>query len=315
MDKFVTPQNSLFNCSLVSLRAFRETARQGSFTLAAARLNVTQSAVSHQIKTLERQLELNLFVRRGREYELTSAGRSLFQAINKAFDIMENAVGEIRAGQARQRVTLGVLSSFATKWLLPRLGGFYRDHPDIELVVRSVNHTIDVERERVDLAVVNLPSPPPAAKVGNIRLWRESLFAVCSPGYAAVNGGVPTDITDLQQCVLLHDETEIAAERGFDWRAWLLHHKYEYILHRTSSQYFSQSDLVLQAAIAGHGVALTRTSIAATDIQNGLLLNPFSRYDILTHSACYLCGLKSLWGKKPVVALREWLIREATAAR
>ena len=315
MTKLTRQDNPLFDCSLVSLRAFREVAKHKNFTQAAVALTVTQSAVSHRIKTLEQQLEVKLFYRRGREYELTSEGRTLFLAIDKAFDAMEEAIGRIHPRHARQRVTLGVLSSFATKWLLPRLGGFYRDHPNIELVVRSVNHTIDVEREQLDIAVINLPSPLVSKKVESIRLWRERLFAICSPHYLNVEGKSPQKIDDLKKSVLLHDETEIAAERGFDWSAWLAHFKREEILYHASSQYFSQSDLMLQAAIAGHGVALTRTSIAATDIKNGLLINPFPKSDIATQSACYLCGLKSSWEEKKITTLRDWLLAEAAGRK
>lgn len=306
----------LIDCSLVSLRAFREAARLGSFTLAATRMNVTQSAISHHIKVLEGQLGVQLFERQARPLALTNEGRILHQAVDDAFSKLAQAIERIHAGTVRRRIVLGVLSSFAAKWLVPRLGSFYRDYPDVELVVRSVNHTIDVARENVDLAVVTLPAAPTGAAVRSTLMWRERLFAVCSPQYAAKAakaGKALKDIADLTQHTLLHDETEIAAERGFDWLSWLRHFKIESIMLAASSQYFSQSDLTLQAAIAGHGIALTRTSIAATDLKNGTLINPFPHSDIATQSACYLCGDKTLWDKETQRLLRKWLLNEAAA--
>ena len=301
------------DCSLVSLRAFREAARLESFTLAAKRIAVTQSAISHHVKLLEKQLNVKLFRRNGRQLALTNEGRMLYQAVESAFTPLAQAIERIHAGAARRRIVLGVLASFATKWLVPRLGRFYRDNPDIELVVRSVNHTIDIERDNVDLAVTTLAAPPAAADLCCALMWRERLFAVCTPEYATQNTVCAPK--DLARLILLHDETEIAAERGFDWLSWLRHFKLESLMLSASSQYFSQSDLTLQAAMAGHGVALTRTSIAATDIKNGRLVNPFIKHSVATQSACYLCGSKAGWDKPSVSVLRDWLLAEAEADR
>ncbi|MCH9705303.1 MAG: LysR family transcriptional regulator [Proteobacteria bacterium] len=303
--------NALMDCSLASLRAFGEAAKHQSFTLAAAHLSVTQSAISHHIKTLEQQLQVKLFQRRGRQLLLTSEGRILHQAVEKSFTQLARALEQINAGVVRRRVVLGVLSSFATKWLVPRLGAFYRQHPNVELVVRSVNHTIDVEREQVDLAVTTLPAAPASKNVMSALMWRERLFAVCSPEYAANSKKPLGTVEDLAHHTLLHDETEIAAERGFDWLSWLKHFNIESLMLTASCQYFSQSDLTLQAAIAGHGVALTRTSIAATDIKNGALIIPFPNSDIATQSACYLCGEKENWHNETNALLRHWLLAEA----
>lgn len=301
----------LIDCSLLSLRVFREAAKCGNFTAAAVRMAITQSAVSHHVRLLERQLHVKLFERRGRTLALTDEGRALHQTAEEAFTRLAATLEQIRAGDVRQRVVLGVLASFATKWLVPRLGDFYQAHPDIELVVRSVNHTINVELENVDLAVITAPAAPASAAVSSHAMWSERLFAVCSPQYAAATG--LKSLRHLARHTLLHDETEIAAERGFDWRSWLQHFGIESLVQEASSQYFSQSDLTLQAAIAGHGIALARTSIAATDIKNGLLVNPFPKSEIATHSSCYLCGEKSSWDKDGCRQLREWLCAEVAA--
>ena len=297
--------------SLVSIRAFREVVRSGSFTVASLRLGVTQSAVSKRVHTLEKQLGVKLLRFFGRHFELTAEGEKLFWAVDKSFDMLEDAVGRIRSGKIKKRLVLGVLSSFATKWLLPRLGCFYRQYADVELIVRSGNHTVDIEREPVDLAVVNLPSPPASPHVKSVRLWNERIFAVCSPSYLYSSDKPLRFITDLSAHVLLHDETEVASERKFDWQTWLSHFGEERVLEKASCQFFSQSDLVLQAAIAGHGVALTRTSLAVTDVHNGLLVNPFDDTQMQTQSACYLCGLEEVWSDRTVATLRDWIVAQS----
>ena len=296
---------------LISLRTFRVAAKHQSFTLAAAHLSVTQSAVSHHIKILEKHLNFKLFERHGKQLKLTNEGCILYQTVEKCFTNLANTIERMSANKARHRVILGVLSSFATKWLVPRLGSFYRNHSDVELVVRSTNHTIDVERENFDLAIINVPAPPSSKHVKSTLICRERLFAVCSPQYAAKS--TLKTLHDLGQHTLLHDETEIAAERGFDWLSWLQHFKVESVMHSCSSQYFSQSDLALQAAIIGHGIALTHTSISANDLKNGLLINPFPGSDMATQSACYLCGQKEGWNNEGNRLLREWLLAETAA--
>ena len=296
---------------LAPLRAFREVAKCGSFTLAAARLQVTQGAVSNHIRTLEQHYQTRLFHREGRKIDLTIEGRLLYDGLDKAFSVIEQSMQSLQAGKIKQRLVLGVLSSFATKWLLPRLGGFYEAHPNIELTVRSVNHTIDVEREAVDLAVATLPAAPSSETVDSALMWQEQLFVVCSPGYRKAHVGRFNNLDQLKNHILLHDETEIAAERGFDWATWLRHFRHEQLLYHATSHYFSQSDLVLQAAMRGYGLALTRTSIAATDLDKGALVNPFPKKVISTHAACYLCGKKAIWRESAVSAFREWLLAEA----
>ncbi len=299
--------------SLVALRAFREVAKHKSFTLAARHLNVTQSAVSHHVRLLESQYKVVLFDREGRRIDLSAEGRVLYDVLESSFTAIEKAVVNLREGNAKKHLVLGVLASFASKWLVPRIGSFYKNNESIELTIRSVNHTIDVSREHFDLAVITAPEPPLLEEVMSEKLWQEQLFVVCSPSYYNLHKDHFNSLADLSLHVFLHDETEISAERGFDWATWMRHFDVMTILNKVTSHYFSQSDLALQAAIAGNGLALTRTSIAATDMSHGRLINPFPAEVINTKASCFLCGLKGAWNTGATKQLRDWLLEEAKA--
>ena len=256
-------------CSLVSLRAFCEAARKMSFTAAAKQLDISQSAVSHHIKLLEEKLGVSLFIRNNRRrISLTDEGRHLYESADSSFSVINKAISGIVSGSFKRRIVLGVLSSVATKWLIPRLDGFYRRYPDVNLVIRAFNHTIDIAEDGVETALITRPRPQNTPGMRWLLMWREHQFAVCSLDYLRKSKSSLREVSDLSQHVLLHDETEIASERGLDWGAWLS----PFIVAKKSinlqnGRFFSQSDLVLQAAIAGHGVALSRTSLAMTDIK------------------------------------------------
>ncbi len=301
--------------SLVSLRAFCEAARYMNFTTAAKALNISQSAISHRIKLLEEQLGVPLFIRENRrKISLTDEGRHLYEAVDSSFSTINHAIGEVVTGSFSKRIILGVLSSVATKWLIPRLSSFYQRHPDINLIIRAFNHTIDITQDNVEVALITRPRPQQNSRGLRWHLmWHERQFAVCSPDYLRKAEHPLKEVCDLSQHELLHDETEIASERGLDWNAWLSHFgTAKKNINLQSGRFFSQSDLVLQAAIAGHGVALSKTSLAMTDIKNGLLVNPLDT-SAKTRSRCYFCGWKSSWHTTKIAKLRDWLKAEAEA--
>ena len=190
--------------SLSAMRAFLAVARHLSFTAAARELEITQSAVSQRVQRLERQLGIGLFRRGGRGLELSSAGRRLAETGETAFSQIARVVDGITGEEAAGPVALGVLTSFANKWLIPRLGRFYADHPQIDLVVRSENRAVDLERESIDLALIFGLRPPPAKRLHSRLLMREKLFVVCAPEYLRRAPPLKT-AADLCRHRLLHD--------------------------------------------------------------------------------------------------------------
>ena len=294
--------------SLSAMRAFLAVARHLSFTAAARELEITQSAVSQRVQRLERQLGIGLFRRGGRGLELSSAGRRLAETGETAFSQIARVVDGITGEEAAGPVALGVLTSFANKWLIPRLGRFYADHPQIDLVVRSENRAVDLERESIDLALIFGLRPPPAKRLHSRLLMREKLFVVCAPEYLRRAPPLKT-AADLGRHRLLHDHAEWGGERNIDW-GFLLDRLAVRDIDSMRGPSFSQSDLVVEAAAAGYGVALARYSIAAADLRAGRLVNPLG-VEWPSDAAYYLCSLVGEWSRPTVRRLRRWLAAEA----
>ena len=298
------------NYSLTAFRAFSSAARHCNFTHAARELMLTQSAVSQRVKLLEEQIGVALFRRTGRRIQLTEEGRLLADAARAAFRQIDDAIEAILEQEAKGEVAVSALPSFAMKWLIPRLGDFYRRHPQIELRIRADNRPVNVEGENIDLAVVLDPTRSP--KVRTELMMRERVFAVCSPSYlqrAKKSRRPLNDLADLKNHPLLHDDTERAEQRGLDWHSFLKKMRIEGVDAGAGAS-FTQGDLILQAAIAGQGIALTRTSLAARDIANGLLINPFGM-EAPSKTAYYICSLEADADKPKIRALRDWLLAQA----
>ncbi len=132
---------------LNALRAFEAAARHQNFTRAALELYISQAALSHQIRSLEQRLGVRLFHRLPRGVTLTEEGAALYPVLNEAFDRIAPGVGRFLGGKDREVLTLGVVGTFATGWLLPRLAAFEAAHPDIELRVQTHNNRIDLTGE------------------------------------------------------------------------------------------------------------------------------------------------------------------------
>ena len=301
-------------CPLDAVRVFREVVRSDGFARAAAQMHVTPSAVSQRVKQLETRVGCRLLSRRRRGVALTEEGRFLYEKFDRAVRDIDSAVARVVSGQISRRVVLGALASFTAKWLIPRLHRFYRRHPDVQLITRSVNHTIDVERENAELAAVNLPSPPVSTALRSQLLWRENLFAVCSPAYLKNSARPLAKPEDLREHMLLHDQTEIANRRNLDWNSWMKTAAPGRKININDGRLFTQSDLTLQAAIEGHGIALARSSLAADDLRKGLLLDPLG-VRVPVQSGCYLCARREIWDAPKIVVLREWLADEAARDR
>lgn len=287
---------------LNALRAFEAAARLLSFTRAADELAVTQAAVSHQIKSLEEWLGVLLFQRLPRRLALTDGGRELLATIRNSFDRIESAVGRVRRNDGAGPLTVSVLPSFAAKWLVPRLGRFQTQHPDIEVRIAAETR-LSLFDDGVDLAIRAGRGHWPDLVCE--RLLNEELFPVCSPRLLA--GPAPlVDPADLKRHTLLHDDFEQ------DWRMWLDAAGVTGVDWRRGPR-FSNSSMVIQAAVEGQGVALARSALAQADLKAGRLVRPF-RIDIASDLAYYIVCPAAHTARPKVRAFRDWLMREATAA-
>ena len=287
---------------LTALRAFEAAGRHLSFTKAADELHVTQAAVSHQVKSLEEYLGLKLFRRLNRTLLLTDAGQLYLPPLTDAFEGIDRATHRLRRQLGRTRLTVSVLPSFAAGWLVPRLGRFRKRCPDVDLRIDPTAAITDFGRGDVDLGIRYGRGSYPGLRAD--RLMREEFFPVCSP--RLLEGPAPLrDPADLVHHTLLHDEATV------DWRTWLLAAGVERVDAERGIT-VTDSSMLLRAAIAGQGVALARSVLAADEIASGRLVRPFD-VDVPTEFAYYLAYPEESAGRPDVAAFREWILEEARA--
>src|SRR6266568_6312334 len=205
--------------SLDLLKGFEAAARHLSFTRAAEELFLTQSALSRQMQTLEEQLGMPLFERRHRQLLLTEAGQVLHATAKTVLDALTQAVAAIRRDQAAQPLTVSTNQPFASLWLIPRLARFRERHPDVDVYISADNRIVDIDRERIDLAVRYCSEA--MAPTGSPRLFGERLVPVCSPALAADRARPLKRPEDLAQHVLLHIDDERGRFTWLNWSAWL----------------------------------------------------------------------------------------------
>jgi LysR family glycine cleavage system transcriptional activator len=255
--------------SLNALRAFEAAARHLSFTKAADELNVTQAAISHQVKSLEDQLGLRLFRRLNRRLLLTDAGQTYVSGLTVAFDGIAEATERATAERSGGSLRISTLPSMAAKWLLPRLPRFRARHPEIDVLVSASHGLADFRRDDLHLAIRYGGGKYPGLEV--VPMMDDEIFVVCSP--KLLQDGPPLrSPADLRHHTLLHD-TSVEANRR-DWRVWL-ERLGETGVDPDRGPGFSDSNLIIEAVMAGEGVALTRRSLAFDDLAAGRLAIPF----------------------------------------
>ncbi len=286
--------------SLNGLRAFEAAARHLSFTRAAGELNVTQAAVSHQVKTLEERLGLPLFRRKNRQLILTEAGQTLLPAMTDALDGMEAAIGRIQRDDESGILTVATMDSIAATWLMPRLRDFRSRHAEIDVRLATSDELEDYDRMRIDVGIRLGPGNWDGLQA--TRLMNEEVFPVCSP--ALLQQGIPLETpSDLRHFTLIHDDMLI------DWRVWLECAGVGDI-DPTRGPGYQHSNLVVQAAINGDGVALGRSVLVSDALEKGLLVRPFALALPATWPY-YIVATPASFDRPKVRAFREWLLAQA----
>jgi LysR family glycine cleavage system transcriptional activator len=275
-----------------------------SFTLAAAELNVTQTAISHQIRRLEDQIGLKLFLRRNRGLELTREAQDYLPAIRSAFDDLRRATERLRRADQEGVLTVTTTASLAAKWLVGHVAAFQDAHPAIEVRLTTSSHMVDFRREDVDVGVRYGRGNWPGLRAD--WLLAEHLFPVCSP--ALLNGPVPLrEPGDLANHTLLH--TTVSRD---DWQLWLTAAGLPVSIARRRGLTFDQWFMAIQAATEGLGIALGRTHLVAADIAAGRLVVPFET--VLPQDAGYYVVTPESRTESPKITLfRDWLLKAAKA--
>lgn len=293
--------------SLDLLRGFEAAARHLSFTRAAEEMFLTQSALSRQILALEEQLGARLFERRHRDLRLTDAGQLLHATAKSMLEEFSRALAKIRRDEGSQALTVSTNLPFASLWLIPRLSRFRARQPTVDVFISADNRIVDLERERIDLAVRYCGQA--SAPAGAPRLFGERLLPVCSPSLARDPTRPLKRPEDLVRHVLLHIDDERGRFTWLNWSAWLaaigIHD-----LKPAGSLRFNHFDQVVQAALDGQGVALGRVPLINSLLQQRRLVAPFRDRHATDHG--YYVITSSQAAKRPAAgAFVEWLIEEA----
>ena len=291
--------------SLNGLRAFEAAARHLSFTQAASELNVTQTAISHQIKRLEQELGVRLFVRQNRSLTLTPEASQYLPGVRAAFNDLKLATDRLLRKDQDHVLTVSTLASLAAKWLLPRLSAFQEAHPGIDVRITTSTGLVDFQRDNVDAAIRYGRGQWPGVRAD--WLMADEVFPVCSPALA--NGTKPLKCPeDLRDHVLLHTSNA----NSDDWRLWLTAAGLPANLSKQPGVTFDLIFVTIQAAIDGIGVAMGRTSYVQDDIAKGRLVVPF-KIALPADAGFYLVSPQARANSPKLSAFREWLVTSVQA--
>ncbi|SDE25288.1 transcriptional regulator GcvA [Paraburkholderia lycopersici] len=283
---------------LNALRAFDASARHLNFRVASEELGVTQGAVAQQVRLLEDALNLALFDRLPRGLALTAEGHTYFVAVQRALTLLADATEALNRRSAS--LTISTTPSFASKWLIPRLAEFAERHPEIDVRIIADAALCNFRSDGVDIAV-RLGKPPFARGLASDLLFPLDVFAVASPQFLKANVPVRT-ITELKNYVLLHDSHDL-------WPEFFNALGDTQSIDMLKGPRFSQSSLAIDAAIAGHGVALTSEHLVASDIAAGRLQRLFD-FSLSLSLGYYVvfpqAGVRSETSQK----MRDWLLAQ-----
>ncbi|MEX0365108.1 MAG: LysR substrate-binding domain-containing protein [Ruegeria sp.] len=277
---------------LNALRAFEAAGRHLNFRLAAEEIGVTQGAVAQQVRGLEARLGVQLFDRLPRGLRLTEAGRRFHAPLRQAFRL----IGEAAETLAERRpLTLSVTPSFASKWLVPRLGDFTARHPGIEVQVDARERLANFQSDGVDIAV-RQGRPPFGPGLVAEPLFATEYVAVCSPGLA--EGLHATE--DLARQTLLNDTHGL----------WPLFLEEAGIAATPRMMNFSQTSLAIDAAVAGQGVALANAPLVSVELASGRLVRPFPQ-SLSADLGFYIVAPRQPRHPELVAVMRDWLLAQA----
>jgi LysR family transcriptional regulator of beta-lactamase len=278
---------------LNALRAFEASARHLSFTRAAVELCVTQAAVSHQVKSLETQLNVTLFKRLPRGLMLTSEGQTLLPVLRESFDRIAESLERFQDGLFREVLTVGAVGTFAVGWLLPRLADFQAKHPFIDVRLSTHNNRVDVAAEGLDYAIRFGAGAWHGIEA--LRLIEAPLSVLCIPGIAR-QLHTPADL--LQQTLLRSYRTD-------EWPAWFQATGLPAHVAPPRSMVFDSSLTMMEAALQGMGVALAPPLMFTRQLAAGAIEQPFAIG--ITTGSYWLTRLQSRAETSAMSAFKGWL--------
>jgi LysR family glycine cleavage system transcriptional activator len=295
---------------LNALRAFEAAARLLSISLAADELNVTPGAVSRQIRQLEEVLGIDLFTRGHRQISLTPEGAEYFKAVSSAVGMVRDATRKLTKRAQRKQLKIRAYTTFAIRWLIPRLSGFHVAHPDIEVLLTASLEDVDFKKDNLDGAVRMGDGDWPGTRC--YRLASTILAPVVSP--ALLRDGPPlAQPSDLSRHTLLH-----SVARPDDWRHWLEAESLASVVDAHTGMTYQSSAMAYAAAAEGHGVAIAQLFLVEKDLQDGKLITPFERTVDLGNHTYYLITPSHRSESADMATFRKWMLdqfKENVASR
>lgn len=288
---------------LNALRAFEAAARNKSFKKAADELFVSHSAISHQVRRLEEYLSVDLFHRVARGVELTRAGRTYYPSLRDAFRLIDEGTDLVLAPRGEGPLTLQVYSTFAIRWLIPRLPAFNRAHPDVIIRLHTAQSDVNFEHEDVDLCVLIGVADAPGVHYDF--LFNAELFPVCGPALKREKPALehPADLAN-------HTLIQVYPSRR-DWYHWLERFGVDGVDPEQGLQVDSY-DLAFSTAAQGLGVALGMRPFVDRELGSGSLVEVFPEHRVTAPGAWYLACREGLAEDSRVRVFRDWLL-EAVA--
>jgi len=288
---------------LSTLRPFEAAARLESFTRAAEELSLTHGAVSHQVRALEEHVGTPLFARHGRRVALTPAGAAFAERVRAALAEIGQAADQLRA-RRDDRLTVSVLPSFASRWLMPRLIRFMDAHPKLEVNVIASTALANFRDDEIDVAIrfgVG-PWPPHACEL----FLEDEYFPVASPRLD--KGKLPRKPRDLLATRIIREDRDY-------WKAWFDAAGVPIEEARAArGPLFNDSTYSLQAAARGEGIALARRSIVAEDLERGTLRRLFD-ITVPSRERYWFVSPKETAETPKVKAFRKWVKEELRPPR
>lgn len=287
--------------NLAALRAFEAAARHENFSRAAEEIHLTHGAISHQVRALEEELGLPLFMRHGKRLGITAEGKQFAEVIRQALGDIAQAADQLRQGHAHPTLAITALASFAARWLSPRLGRFIEQYPHLRVSLQSSNRLNDFVKDGIDIGIRFGSGNYPGLTTEH--LMDDQYYPVASPNY---NGGrLPQSLQELARENLLRCE-------GEPWQPWFKLAGMDFP-EPSTGLVFQDAAIVTRAALDGQGIALGRHSLVHTDVSLGHLRKLFDTV-LPSIPKYYLVYLEASLQRPQVRAFREWLLEQVAQA-
>ena len=293
---------------LNAVRAFEVSAKHLSFSLAAKELNVTPAAIGQQVRLLEEWLGVSLFIRASSgvsRLTLTAQAKLALPEITRGLEHISQGLALLQKPIINNAITVSVSPAFAAKWLLTHIDDFQLKYPDYDLRLNTNSRSVDYFAEDIDIGVRYGKGNWPG--LSQTLLMDEDIFPVCSPDLVEQGLTLPSDLANYP---LLHDHS-MPVSSGFPtWSSWLNEQGIDNV-ETNKGLKINNSASVIQAAVAGQGVALGRSVLVKADLACGRLVKPFLALNSSTELAYYIVWRPEHDGLEKVQAFKAWLLDTA----